>query len=267
VAWKILAATGQEAWKDHWLALLERFQGLVPSGWEVLVLADRGLYAKGLFEGICTLGWHPLLRIKHGGKFRPHGWYPFVPLASRAPVVGSRWRGRGTAFATARAQLEGTLLAFWGAGHAEAWLVLTDLPPQPSDASWYGLRSWIEQFFKDGKRGGWQWPKTRMTDPARAERLGLGLAVASLGLVRVSGADEVAEGVAVPELRLWSGEEQPRTRRWRLVRVFARGWVVLVAALINHERLPRGGLVPEPWPLVPERPEPTPAQSETKKVA
>lgn len=73
MAWKILAATGQEAWKDHWLALLERFEGLVPSGWEVLVLADRGLYAKGLFEGICTLGWHPLLRIKHGGKFRPHG--------------------------------------------------------------------------------------------------------------------------------------------------------------------------------------------------
>jgi hypothetical protein len=67
--------------------------------------------------------------------------------------------------------------------------VLTDLAPELSDASWYGLRSWIEQFFKDGKRGGWQWQRTRMTEAARAERLWLGLAVATLWLVRVGGMD------------------------------------------------------------------------------
>ena len=58
-----------------------------------------------------------------------------------------------------------TLLACWGEGHKEAWLILTDLPPAQGDASWYGLRSWIEQFFKDAKRGGWQWQQTRMTEP------------------------------------------------------------------------------------------------------
>ena len=93
-----------------------------------------------------------------------------MPLASLVPALGSRRRGRGVAFATAEARLDCTLLAYWGEGHEEAWPVPTDLPPQASDASWYALRSWIEQSFEDGKRGGWQWQKTRMAYPERAAR-------------------------------------------------------------------------------------------------
>lgn len=266
VAWKIVPATAKGSWQEPWLALLTQFQGIVPAGWTVVVLADRGLYAKWLFEGIRKLSWHPLLRIKKGGKFRPHGWVHWLPLASLTPQVGARWRGRGTAFATKEAQLECTLLAFWGAGHEEAWLILTDLPPEASDASWYGLRSWIEQFFKDGKRGGWQWQRTRMTDAARAERLWLALAVATLWLVRTGGADEVA-AAPLPELAVVSDSERPRARRWRLVSVFARGWVVIVVALLNHGPLPLGRMFPEPWPVVPDMPDPAEAMSEMKNVA
>src|ERR1700687_725066 len=43
VAWKIVPALGKGSWKEPWLSLLEQFQGLVPAGWTVLVLADRGL--------------------------------------------------------------------------------------------------------------------------------------------------------------------------------------------------------------------------------
>jgi len=177
----------------------------VPEGWSVLVLADRGLYAKWLFRGIRKLGWHPLLRVNQGGKFRPKGWHHFVPMASLVPCPGRCWRGRGMAFRTAEVQLPCTLLAFWGEGHAEAWLLLTDLAPQVSDASWYGLRSWVEQFFKDGKRGGWQWQHTRMTDPARAERLWLAIAVATLWLVRVGGENEVREGGLVASVERGRG--------------------------------------------------------------
>jgi Transposase DDE domain len=267
VAWKIVPATAKGAWKEPWLTLLEQFHGLVPEGWTVIVLADRGLYAKWLFEGIRKLNWHPLLRINQGGKFRPQGWYHFVPLASLAAHVGARWRGRGTAFVTKEAQLDCTLLAFWGAGPEEAWLLLTDLEPEFGDASWYGLRSWIEQFFKDGKRGGWQWQRTRMTDPARAERLWLALAVATVWLLRVGGEDEVTELGALPELAVVSLCSRPKARRWRLVSVFARGWVVIVVALLQHGRLPLGRLLPEPWPVVPKIPAPAQAQSETVKVA
>jgi hypothetical protein len=267
VAWKILPARAKGSWQPHWLKLLEQFHGLLPHGWTVVALADRGLWAKWLFEGIRNLGWHPLLRINQGGKFRPEGWYHFVPLASLAPRVGCRWRGRGTAFATKAKQVSCTLLVFWGEGHEQAWLVLTDLAPEASDASWYGLRTWIEQFFKDCKRGGWQWQRTRMTDPARAERLWLALAVATVWLVRVGGADEAAAEPALPELGTLGVDEGRRVRRWRLVSVFARGWVEMVVALVNHWRVPLGRMVPEPWPTIPELPQPTGSRTTRRRAA
>jgi hypothetical protein len=267
VAWKILPATAKGSWQRPWLNLLDRFHGLLGDDWTVVVLADRGLYAKWLFEGIRKLSWHPLLRINQTGKFRPEGWYHFVPLSQLAPRVGSRWRGRGTAFATKAKQLPCTLLAFWGEGHEEPWLLLTDLAPEASDASWYGLRSWIEQFFKDCKRGGWQWQRTRMTDPARAERLWLAVAVATLWLVRVGGAEEAASAAALPDLAALDVDERPRVRRWRLVSVFAQGWVEIVVALINHWHLPLGRMVPEPWPIIPELPRQAGSQTRRQLVA
>jgi len=97
------------------------------------------------------------------------------------PRSGTRWRGVGLAFT--RHQVACTLLARCEEGYSAPWLILTNLPPAASDASWYGLRAWIEQGFKITKRAGWQWHRTRMADPDRAARLWL--AVATLWLVSV----------------------------------------------------------------------------------
>jgi hypothetical protein len=269
VAWAVLPANVEGSWKRPWLKLLRRFRGALPAGWSVVVLADRGLYAKWLFRGIRKLGWHPLLRVNQGGTFRPKGWHHFVPMARLAPRPGRHWLGRGTAFSTAAARLPCTLLAIWGEGHAEAWLLLTDLAPRLSDAAWYGLRSWVEQFFKDGKRGGWQWQHTRMTDPGRAERLWLAIAVATLWLVRVGAEDEARPGGPLPA---WpedadAAPDRPKARRWRLVSVFARGWLVIVVALLKQGRVPRGRLVADPGPMLPNRPGPAQERSESKPVA
>lgn len=40
-----------------------------------------------------------------------------------------------------------------------------------------GLRRSATEGFKDSKRGGWQWQKTKMADPERANQLWLALAV------------------------------------------------------------------------------------------
>lgn len=270
VAWKVLPALAKQSWREPWLQLLRQLHGVVPADYTVIALADRGLWAKWLFEGIAALGWHPLMRVNAGGSFRPEGWVRFRPLKSFTPRVGLRWAGRGTAFATKGSQLPCTLLAYWGEGHAEPWLVLTDLEPPAGEARWYGWRAWIEQGFKDGKRGGWQWQHTRMTDPGRAERLWLVLAVATLWLLRVGGEAEDAETPEpLPELRLFTAEEakQPRVRRWRLVSVFRRGWVTILAALVTHRRLPLGRLLPELWPPLPDLPAPAPASAGAKQVA
>jgi len=158
-----------------------------------------------------------------------------------------------------------TLLAFWDEDQEEAWLLLTDLAPEASEASWYGLRSWIEPFFKDCKRGGWQWQQTRMTDAGRAERLWLVIALGTLWLVQVGGVDESVEAAALPDVEVLGVQGGSRRRRYRLVSVFVRGWAVMVAALLNPRRLPLGRLFPEPWPAFPlfSEPQKRPQQDES----
>ena len=220
----------------------------------MIVLADRGLYAPWLFRRIVRLGWHPFLRINTGGTFRPAGTPCFRPLKSFVPEPGTRWRGRGTAFQKAGRQVECTLLALWEDGYKDPWLILTDLPPEASDAAWYGLRAWIAQGFKITKRAGWQWHRTRMRDPDRAARLWLAVAVATLWLRSVGGAEDetIPASTLLDVTALCPG--RPRTRRatrLRLVSVFRQGWVTLLVALLRQEPLPEGRFVPEPWPAVP----------------
>jgi hypothetical protein len=178
VAWTIVEATRKGAWRPHWEALFDHLQGCVPADWTVLVLADRGLYARWLFQHRVKRGWHPFLRINLGGNVRPAGAATFRPLATLVPQVGRAWGGRVTCFSSPESQVACSLLARWDSGYAEPWLIVTELAPETAEAAWYGMRSWIEGGFKDMKRGGWQWHQTKMTDPARAERLWLALAVA-----------------------------------------------------------------------------------------
>ena len=249
----LLAHTTQ-AWRREWRRLLRRLRPALPRGWTVIVLTDRGLYAPWLFWRMVRLGWHPFLRIHTGGPFRPAGTRCFRPLQSVVPQPGTRWRGRGTALQKAGRQVECTLLALWEDGSKDPWLLLTDLPPEASDAVGYGLRAWIEQGFKITKRAGWQWHRTRMTDPERAARLWLAVAVATLWLLSVGGeADEtIPPSTLLDVTALCPGRSRTRrATRLRLVSVFRQGWVALLVALLRQEPLPQGAFVPEPWPAVP----------------
>jgi Transposase DDE domain len=252
VAWVILPAGATHAWRREWLRLVRRLRSAIPPGWTVIVLADRGLYAPGLFRRIVRLGWHPFLRINTGGSFRPAGAPCWRPLASFAPQPGTSWRGTGLAFT--RNPVPCTLLARWEDGYKAPWLILTAWEPEASDAGWYGLRAWSEQGFKITKRAGWQWHRTRMSAPDRAARLWLAVAVATLWLLSVGGeADATIPASTLLAVTVWC-PERPRTRRatrLRLVSVFRQGWVRLLVALLRQEPLPQGRLVPEPWAAVP----------------
>ena len=74
VAWKVLRGGEKEAWNPHWTALLGRLKEAVPEDWTVVVSSDRGLESPALFGAIAALGWHPLMRVKKGGKSKPAGW-------------------------------------------------------------------------------------------------------------------------------------------------------------------------------------------------
>src|ERR671929_85988 len=67
--------------------------GLVPAGWTVLVLADRGLWSPRLWKRVRDLGWHPLLRIQRRTTIAPDGGERRPAGALVRP--GEAWVGRG----------------------------------------------------------------------------------------------------------------------------------------------------------------------------
>ena len=253
VAWKVLPGNEPDAWHPHWCALLAQLRGAVGAGWQVVVLSDRGLESGRLFAAITALGWHPLMRAKGQGHFRPEGWHGWFPLRRLAPHVGARRALAGVAYRGA--PLACTVLAVWQEGHTEPWLLLTDLPPGACNPCWYAWRAWVEQGFKVAKRGGLNWQHTRMTDAGRAERLFLAVAVTTLWLVAVGAELERAERVETVGA-LPAG----RARRTRL---FARGLAAVTAALSAGAALPLGELDQETWP----EPAHLPALSEDEFLA
>src|SRR5262249_51380747 len=88
VAWRVVEATRAGAGRPHWDALLGSLQGSVPTDWTVMVLADRGLYARWLFTAIQALGWPPFLRINRQGPYRGPASAPFRPLPQVISRVG-----------------------------------------------------------------------------------------------------------------------------------------------------------------------------------
>ena len=187
----------------------------------------------------------PLLRINLRSKYRSKGEADFRYMSQLLPCPGSVWAGKVTCFAVN--SVEGTLLACWGAKHLEPWIILTDLPPENASATWYGMRSWIEDSFKDLKSDGWQWQKTRMSDPDRATRLWLALAVATLWVVSVGGElDAKLQKCDLSHLPLTHIARKTKTHSFqtRKISCFARGIMNVLATLINQRPISLGSLIP-----------------------
>src|SRR5262249_50697127 len=88
--------------------------------------------------------------------------------------------------------------------------------------------------------GGWDWQRTRMTDPDRAGRVWAALAVATVWLVEVGGLAEFEpRPETVPRFR-------PSVGRRGYPGVPGGPGLVLAGLLAGEVR--RGRLVPEPWP-------------------
>lgn len=253
VAWKVLPYNQKGSWQPHWNGLLEALRGSIPAEWEVLVLADRGLYARWLYQKIVAVGWHPMLRINLAAKARLDEHHPFVWIKQWMPPMGEQWAGQVECFAQKQSRLCCTLVLCQQEGYEEPWVIVTDLLPHQVQGAWYRMRYWIEGGFKDFKRGGWGWQHTKMLDAQRAERLWLAMAVATLCTVAVGGAAELQPPTP-------SRKELPPThvarvsagsghgpKRGRELSCLTRGRLTLLAAVLRDEPLPQGCLEPEAW--------------------
>src|SRR3954447_20949965 len=224
VAWAVLPGNVPGPWLGAILRLLRRLRPVVPPGWTVLVLADRGLWSPRLWKRIRRLGWHPLLRVQRRTTIAPDG-------RERCPAgtlvrPGEAWVGRGRLGRPKGRRLTVTLVAVWTAAQEEPWVVVTDLPPDRVGVGWYALRAWVELGFRALKGLGWQWQRSRRTDPARVARHWLVLAVASLAALAHGTGVEDAREPGLPPARLRAPpasragtRPRPRPRRISLVRL------------------------------------------------
>ena len=141
---------------------------------------------------------------------------------------------RFPALPTPISPLPGTLIVLHARDCEEPWVLLTDTPPEHTQAALYACRHWIEQGFRGLKRGGWQWGRTRRTDPVRVARHLLVLAVATLLAVAYGTRCEQARarGLRPGQLRRppTRGPSKPRApRRFSLLRQGAAGLRRLLA--------------------------------------
>ena len=60
VAWTVIPAGEKQGWRPEWVRMLRQVRAAVPRRVFVIVLADRGLYARWLFQGLIRHGWPPL---------------------------------------------------------------------------------------------------------------------------------------------------------------------------------------------------------------
>jgi len=255
LAWVFLPANRKRAWLPVILELLKSVAASIPTRYEVLLLADRGLYSPRLYRSLRRRHWHLLLRVNNQARFRPHG-QAWRSLETLLPGAGHQWRGRG--HFSKKNPLACTLVAFWAVDQQEPWYLVTDLGPQRALAAWYGLRVWIEEGFRVLKSLGWQWQRSRITDPQRGERLWLALAVATVWtLAYGTWVEDQRDGPPSPAtpasaapsprgVEEPAGEYVPPTRP-RLKSIFRQGLERLAETIWGHKHpLRRLRLVPEP---------------------
>jgi hypothetical protein len=113
------------------------------------------------------------------------------------------------------------------------------------------------------KRGGFGWHHTKMTDPKRAERLWLAIAVATLYLVSIGGQAETnlpvsslpplseitSDAETEENLTPNSGEspsdesKSAQNNSTRLLSCFRRGFLTILASVIKGMPLPKGSFI------------------------
>ena len=134
VAWTILPANTQDAWRRQWLRMLRPLRPAIPRAGRSSYWPIAGCMPAGCFHDRRAWAGIPSCASTWGARFAPPGWRASTRCAVRADV-GQRWQGTGTAFkvpANRPLHLAGLL----GGGVHRPWLMLTDLPPEAADAGW-----------------------------------------------------------------------------------------------------------------------------------
>ncbi len=248
LAWRVLRHASATVGYPDYVGVLDQTVACLPSGLEVIFLADRGFVHQELFQWLRRQQWHYRLRLTADTLIH----FP----DRRVMPVGQLIPPKGTAHFYHEVRLLGVALgpchlalAQLDEPNQDPWLLVSDDDTDLTTFDEYGLRFDLEENFLDDKSNGFQVEASRLDTPAALERLFLVLAVATLHFT------SVGVGVVRLKLRRWVDTHWDRGMSYLKI-----GWSWL------RQQFRRG------WPLMPAfwldpAPDPEPALASRRKAA
>ena len=187
LAWVVWQQNTKMAPGAYWLyvdELLATVAALLPSGVDVIVVADRAYEVPAFVDRIAALGWHWIVRAKTKAStrfldYRGHQQSLASVLNRHVPEPGRRWKAQGWVFKDAGWR-KVSVVAIWGLSWNEPLAVLTDLRPTWEVLALFDRRFWVEPSFRDDKSRGWQWENCQVKGLEHHQRLLLLMAAATL---------------------------------------------------------------------------------------
>lgn len=131
------------------LEILKDFKTIVPSGTEIIILADRGFSKIELFEQIKYLGFKYVVRLKRNAYiYCRHYNGPLEKLNIEPDTL----HDMGVTLFTAKNRYPLRVITFYTAGQKEPWILATNLKEGAKDiVNYYSRRMEIEECFRDLK--------------------------------------------------------------------------------------------------------------------
>lgn len=182
VAWTIVAQGSSTVRLWTIQRVLRQAMRVIPSGVEVVLLADRGFADGKLMKYLKeTLHWHFRIRIKRSFQFQLQGhWHKVSTVVleageaycTDAVAIGKTKPYRGVYLAFAHDKLSG-----------EHWVIVSDEPTTLQTFAQYRLRFQVEESFLDLKSNGFQLEASRIRDKFSLSQLCGVIALTMLFLV------------------------------------------------------------------------------------
>lgn len=184
IAWTWMCSARGHSSRQKQLALLSRVQAMIPKRACVIVVGDSEFGAVDVLKHLDKVWhWQFVLRQKSNNSVRPAYGRKYRRFDTLVTHVGeSRFWVRGRL--TEKFAYRTNLLAYWGKGENEPWLLATNLPTAAAACAFYKQRMLIEQMFGDFKGHGFDLEHTRLRHFHRLNRLVLCVALLYTWLIR-----------------------------------------------------------------------------------
>jgi hypothetical protein len=167
---------GEGFWKriEH---LLDEVAALLPTGVEIILMADRAFGCPAFIDMLVRRGWHFVVRVQGQTVCRDRRGRE-CQVQSLVADRGQRAKLRGQAFKK-NGWRAVSVVAYWGRHYEKPICLVSDLKAGWGLLALYRRRYAIEAKFRDYKSSGWRFEQGQVTDLEHVQRLLVGMALAT----------------------------------------------------------------------------------------